>query len=457
MGQLTPQQQADLRNNGRPQPVGRGQTPGPNISATGSPRGAEYQQPPAPTTAPSLLQSAAPAANPNNPANAPPPVVPPPVPPPAPVQPISLQGGQVSYNPTTAPFGMDMSAPGYQQQMWDRNQGMWFESPSLDFVDKQLPQFQDPWQGELTNTDLLSTIANPGAGQQHWAGVSGKSNTPVENQMAAGYQGGNNALTAFNRTGNAMPGSLQPQFDAYYDRMKQKVMSDVNSQSAARGSYGSNASLNNSIGAGLDVEANRAKAATDFSLDDSANQRNWLDSYGNQGRAADQTGLEAFGANKDAAQFGLDKTKAYSDMAFRAEDTEFNKNKALSDIAFGIDDDKAARLGAGISTALSSHQGHRGQLNDAFGAAGDVDTERSGHINTLYDQTAGMGSDVQDFMAENYDALLGGDKEMSDDEIQTMVARAADARGWDQQQQDRVTRDVTEFIKAAKQSQKPSE
>lgn len=405
-----------------------------------------------------LLASATPATNDTNPANAPPPPPPPVVPPPVPAPPVAIGNGQ-QYNPTTAPFGTDMSAPGVREQLWNNNQNLWLQDPALDWVDQQQGQFADPWQGERVNSTLMGSIADKGAGQQHWAGIQGSMNQPsgAESALAGGYRGQNNAKTAFDLTQGALPGSLQPQFDAYYDRMSAKNMSNVNAQSAARGSYGSNTALNGAIGAGLDAEAQRAAAATKFSLDDSANQRQWFDSLGTMGRNADLSSLDAFGANEKAARYGLDKNKTMSDIAFKSEEMEFDKNKALSDIAFGTDEAKMNRLDAGISTAFGSSEARHNNLNDAFDAAGDVQDAREGRVNSLYDDVSGFSQDTLDFVSDNYEALLGGDQAMSEDEIRTMIAKEADARGWSQQQQDRTFRDAMGVVKAVTGSKNAGE
>jgi len=44
---------------------------------------------------------------------------------------------------------------------------------------------------------------------------------------------------------------------------------------------------------------------------------------------------------------------------------------------------------------------------------------------------------------------------MTDQELQTLIAKEADQRGWDQQTQDRMFRDASEIIKAAKSGQDP--
>lgn len=365
------------------------------------------------------------------------------------VAPVAYNGG--FFNPTTAPYGFDMSMPGVGEQFWNNNQNLWFQSPQLDWVDSQLPQFQNPWQGEQANQELLGNIRNPGPGQQFWDGVKGNFNTMsgAERNVAAGYNGPNHAAEAYRMTKGRMPQSFQPQFDAYYDRMKDKVMSDVNSQAAARGSYGGSAALNGSIGAGLDVEAQRAKAATDFMFQDSANQLNWLNTIGSQGRAADLSGQGAYGLNIAGAQQGLDKVKTYGDLAFAAEGMDFAKDKAYSDIAFGLDDQALERLGAGISTAFNSHQAHRGQLEGAFDAANVVQDQREGRIGSLYDDLSGFSNDTVNFLMNNFDALLGGDQAMTSEQLQTMIAQAAQQQGWDSRTQERIFRDLEGIIDAA--------
>lgn len=354
-------------------------------------------------------------------------------------QPIAFNGG--FYNPTTAPFGMDMSQPGQREQFWDNNQGMWFQSPQLDWVDSQLGQFSDPWQSETFNTGMLDTMGDPGAGQTYWNGVRGDFNS-MGSGLGSGYTGPNNSQTAFDMTKGMLPGSLQPQFDAYYDRMKQKAMSDVNSQSAARGAYGSNAALNNSIGAGIDVEAQRAKAATDFMLADSQNQASWQGLLGNQGRNADLTGLQTFDSKLKGSQFGLDKMRLGGDLAFRSEEMDFAKDKALSDLAFGIDDQRMDRISTGAEMGLASDAAHRGRLGDAFSAAGETQDARERRIQGLYGAVEGMSTDVQNFFMSNYDALLSGDQQAFEQSIDAMLAQYADQRGWSDTQQAEMKQDL---------------
>lgn len=332
---------------------------------------------------------------------------------PSPVQPISYNGG--SYNPTTAPFGFDMSMPGVQEQMWANNQDMWFDTPQLDWANSQLPGFSDPWSGEQA---ISASMGNGGSnyGAQYWEGMNGGKNTE------------NYSKTAFDRMEDALPQSFQPQFDAYYDRMKDKVMSDANAQSAARGAYGSSSALNGTIGAGLDTEAERAKASTDFMFKDSDNRRAWLDMYGKQGRAADLT--------------GIDQTKTLAEIAFRADDTELARDKFGLDQAETLDELKRNRMDSGISTAFGLDNRYDSRMEGAFKAAGSAQDQRDDRVNTLQGQLSSFSNDVQDYFQENYDALMAADEGSIDDLISTMVAQTADQRGFDQQQQERMMRDL---------------
>lgn len=415
------------------------------------------------STQPISLGSAAPAIDPRNPANAP---ALPPIPPQSFVPPVSSfpQPGSVpnqnnqgpnGYNPTTAPYGYDKSAPGVAEQHWDKNQGKWMDTPGVDWANSQLGQFDDPWFGEQTNQALAGNIAQPGAGQQYWNGIQGSANTMTgaESTIAGGYQNPGNAQSAFDKMGGALPGSLQPQFDAYYDRMKQKAMSDVNTQSAARGVYGSSSALNGSIGASLDIEAQRAKAATDFSLADSANQRDWLTNYGTLGRNADLSGSDAFSQNINAAKYGLDKTKTYGDLAFQAENLDFDKKKTAGEMAFDVDDHRKDRLQTGIDTALAGDQLMTNRLTGSANEAGNAQTARENRINGLFGQLSDFTDDVQDFMQTNADTIINADGSINEQELEAQIARMADERGYSDQQREVLARDAeaaAKVIAAAK-------
>lgn len=381
-----------------------------------------------------------------------------PAPQPGPAQPVAFGPNGQHYNPTTAPFGFDMTMPGVFEQMQQNNQNLWFQTPGTDWAYQQLGQFNDPWGYENWVGENASSMGGPSNTGQYWAGIQGSMNTPTgaEQAVSGGYRGPNNAQTAFDMTKGRVPDSFQPKFDAYYDRMKDKVMSDVNAQGAARGVYGSNSSLNNSIGAGMDVEAQRAKAETDFMLADSQNQMNWLNSLANQGRGADLSGLGIFGANLQGAQYGLDKTKTLGDLAFRADAADLSRDQFEADLRKSADDARASRIGAGVSTGLSADASMQGRYRDAFNFANLAQQAREGRINTLYGQNVQFSNDVMGFIVENYDALLGGDQELSDAQIEAMIAQTADERGWDQQQREVFARDLKGALDAAAAAKKLS-
>jgi hypothetical protein len=313
-------------------------------------------------------------------------------------------------------------------------------------------QFSNPWFGETWNQQNHGALSGPGAGEQYWEGIKGSANTPSAAQATVnqGYNGPNYAEEAFGMTKANMPGSLQPQFDSYYDRMGQKAVGSANTQAAARGAYGSSSALNGVNSVATDVEAQRAKAGTDFSLADSQNQLNWHNSLGQMGRAADLSSVGAYDANIRGAASDLERIKTYGDLAFDAQDAQEGRYKTQSDVAFGIDDAARDRMGMGLESAFGSHSAHRGQVNDAFDASGRAQDQREDRIDGLYDDVTGFSNDAMSFVMSNMDQLLTMDAQNLDQQIAAMLGQTADQRGWDQQQQDRIVRDVVETIKAIK-------
>lgn len=431
--------------------------------APASPAPTAAQNTPKPVTNPNggtggtplSMGSAAPALNRNNPNNVTPAL------PPSYVPPVSGFGGNnVIQNPTSpnSATGFDMSQPGAKEQHWAQNQDKWFSTPGTDWAMQNLDQFTTPWEGQNVNSGLMGTIAQPGQFQDYWAGVQGGMNTPTgaEQAISGGYQGPNNAQTAFNAMQGRIPGSFQSQWDAYYDRMAEKNMGNVNAQSAARGSYGSNAALNGAIGAGLDAEALRAKDSAQFMLDDSANQRSWMDSYSTAGRNADLSGQSQFQSNLDAAKYGLDKTKTYGDLAFNAEDLAFNKNKALSDIAFAQDDLKLKKLQTGVETGIAGDKIMTDRLTGSSREAGEAQDAFENRINSMYDRLEGFSDDVIGFLQTNGNQFINDDGSINEQGLEAAIAAAADERGYSDQQREVLRRDVKDAVDAVMKNQNPA-
>lgn len=213
------------------------------------------------------------------------------------------------YTPTTAPYGMDQTNPGVAEQFWNQNQNLWMQPPGGQ-------------QG---------AFGGRGAGQQFW------------NQIQGGY--------------NQASQSLQPQFDAAFDRAKEQAVGTANQQAAARGAYGSSAALNNVGNVAANVEAQRAGAASDFALQNAANQRAATGLYGNL----------AFGAGREAQQ--------------------------------GINDD-LARTNAGFAAALATQNARRGRTQDAFG-------NQLGYLNTVLPWAQGQYENAFNADQGAFDASQG--------------------------------------------------
>lgn len=201
---------------------------------------------------------------------------------------------QFGYTSTQAPFGVDNTNPGVGQQFWNNNQNLWMNSPTMNWAN-QAPNSNSP-KGSNTNT-----FGGPGSGEQFW------------NQIAGTF--------------NQKAGPQQQQFDKYWDRATDKAVGSAESAAAARGSYGSSAQLNNVGNVIADMNANRARDQSQFSLQDSANQRAWTQTFGDL----------AFGANSEGLNNALAMDKAQLD-----------------------------RLMAGYTAATGAEQMRRNQINDTF-------------------------------------------------------------------------------------------
>lgn len=185
-----------------------------------------------------------------------------------------LSPNKNGYTPTSAPYGMDQTNPGVNEQFWNQNQNLWTKG----------------------------AFGAPGQGQQFW------------NQIKGDY---NNASQ-----------SLQPQFDKAYDNAQANAVGAANAQAAARGVYGSSKALNNVGNIITDSEANRAGAYTDFALKNAQNQQNAAQTYGglafgseglgNQQRGLDLSALNSgFSASNVAQNNRGNRVQGAFDNAFR--------------------------------------------------------------------------------------------------------------------------------------------
>jgi hypothetical protein len=303
--------------------------------------------------------------------------------------------GKSGHSATQAPWGIDQSMPGVAEQNWDQNQDMWYNSPQLDWASEQLKGFQDPMYGESFNKDNMGAFSAPGQGQQHWDAVSGKFNEIGQ------YNNPNLAAESYQRTVQNLPGSIQPTFDAAFDRARDKSVGAANQQASARGAYGSSAALNGVNSVITDIEAQRANRHGDFALQDSANQRNWLDSAANQGRSADLSGLGIAGHN-------LKGVKDFSDMAFDAEEAGLNQNKFLSETAFGIQNAEAERIGAGIDGALAIDTNELNRTNSGFDASVGAQDSRDKRLQGMVDNVSGYTDDVTKYFTQQIESMFQG-------------------------------------------------
>lgn len=220
--------------------------------------------------------------------------------------------GKNGYTPTTAPYGMDQTNPGVQEQYWNQNQNLWNKGA-----------FQGPGQGE-----------------QFW------------NQVQGNY--------------NKASQDLTPQFDKYYDQARDKAVGAANQQANARGAYGSSAALNNVGNVISSVEGERAKASTDFMFQNSANQSRALDQYGNMAFGAQALGNQ----NRSLDLQGLN---AGYQAAGAAQNARGNRIQGMFDNGFRAQEDATGFLNNRYGNMLSSDQDlYTGATNAGPAATADA-------------------------------------------------------------------------------------
>lgn len=333
---------------------------------------------------------------------------------------------------TTAPYGMDQSLPGVAEQNWEQNQDMWYQQPQLDWAKSQLPAFEQEGFGEQFNKQNINSFGAPGEGQQYWNQVQGSFNEKGQ------YNDPNLAAESYQRTVQNLPGSIQPTFDAAFDRARDKSVGAANQQASARGAYGSSAALNGVNSVITDIEAQRANRAGDFALQDSANQRSWLDSAANQGRSADLSSLGAFGANLGGMQ-------AFNDMAFKAEGADLARDQFSSGVASGIDQSANQRRGMGIDAAMGIDSNNLNRLNSGFNASNAAQNARGSRINDLAGHNRNFQNDTVGFLRDQYADLFGGDEAAFQEWANGMLGVTNNAKNDDQRSEKQLSDNLQQF------------
>jgi hypothetical protein len=277
---------------------------------------------------------------------------------------------------TTDPIGSAFSPDSqrYSEGFFKENAMGLKSRPGADFLQQSnaFDTLSTPGQYQQYYDQNASSFGAPGAGAQYWEGLNG-----AQNQFTQGYQGGNNAQAAFDQFNQAIPGSIQPQFDAAYDRALDKGVSRMNTEAGARGSYGSSAALTGVGGVIADVEAARAKEASNFALADSENQRAWQQGVANAARGADLTGLSAFDSGAGAmTQFGdlslgvgkerLQRDEFVTRAALDAQQAQQDRIAQGAELAFGQSEENIAATGMGYNLATGADVSYRDRSKQAM-------------------------------------------------------------------------------------------
>lgn len=292
---------------------------------------------------------------------------------------------------TTDPFGsvFDPNQGRYIEDFYNAESDIFSQRSGSDFIDQSgaFEVLSTPGEFEQFYGQNAESFGAPGAGEQHWEGLNGS-----QNQFTQGYQGPNNAQTAFNDMRGAMPGSVQPTFDTAYDRALDKGVSALNTQAASRGNYGSSSALTGVGGVISDIEAARAKEAGDFALRDQAEQRAWRTGIANAGRGADLSGIGQFDAGLrgiteigglalDVGDQQLARDKFAGEMASEAQIREQDRLSSAADLAFAESNENLSALLGQAQVADMADNSYTERAQNAFENNQDYLNSMLGFIN----------------------------------------------------------------------------
>lgn len=288
-------------------------------------------------------------------------------------------GGPFSETPYTGPTlqagsggptgAMDITSRGAGENWWKNNRNR-LNDPSLSE------------QNAAGATERLSGLtASEQFANQNRATFSGP--TASQGEFASmGQQG----ATALDQARGAM-GDM-PNFDAFYDRARERQAGGINDQLAARGGYGSSAGLDQLSQGMSDLNAAQANREADFAMSqvqqtlDAAGMSDTLNMQGQELRltGAGQADIQQQGM----LGLGLDAA-GQSDVNLQGQQT------GLADILLGSDEANLGRFDAGL-------RGSTGAQN-----------LKEGRVGLGYDIQSGATRDFLNTLGPSLAAMIGGD------------------------------------------------
>ena len=335
-----------------------------------------------------------------------------------------------------ASFGVDPQIQKFGEQYWANNQDKWNRTPGIDWAQSQLQNFNQPGTGETFNTQNLDKFAAPGDGQQYWNQVQGKFN------QLGQYNGPNRSEEAYQATVAAQPGSIQPTFDAAYDRARDTTVGQMNSQAASRGAYGSSAALNGVGSAITDIEAQRANRAGDFALADSANQRAWQQASNSAAGQADNSSLAGFGAN-------LSGLSTFGNLAGMSGGEGLARDQFSSGLANNIQDMGQNRMTTGANIGIGADASALNYNNSAFGNANAAQASSQNYGNSAVNNYLNYLNSILPWAQGNYDNMFNSDYGITQDEMNADTAGTANAQNNSDRRREQISSDVKSGVDLA--------
>lgn len=200
-------------------------------------------------------------------------------------------------------------------------------------------------------------LAQGSQGEQGLGTIAGQYGTQGQ------YGDPNRAAGQYAQTQGAFNDLPIANFDPFYDRARQLATQDYNRQAAGRGVYGSSEALSGVGNVITDIEAQRANRSFDAEMQRAQEQRARQQLLGEQARAGDVSGTEAFAANLRGAE-------TFAGINNQLASQELGRHELLGNMASNAD------------TQATAAQNARTNALSAFGnIAQGADTAEQGRYN----------------------------------------------------------------------------
>lgn len=349
---------------------------------------------------------------------------------------------------SAAGSGLDFSKQGSGEQWWDTSGKSGYGAPTAgeQWWSQYGGQFNAPSYSEQTFNAANSQIgpsaldawyraagnpyAKQTAGEQYGSGVMaryGSGNTP---------NGTNYSQQYYQQYGGAP--QLSADLAPYYQDAERRANEQINQQMAARGMFGSSAAADQGREAMVQLEAQRAKDEAQYGLQRAGELRGWEQLGGQLAGQSDQQSL-ANAQNKlawttgigdlldSSSKLGLGRAQGTQGLLSTIDQEGIDRGKAYMDIAGAADAGRMSRLTGGQSGALGTGSQELSRLGGGTaGSAAAQGLQRTRGQDYL-SNTGGLTNSLSAILGSGYGGMMSSDQTLLQGALDAILGRSAEA------------------------------